>query len=70
MYNPYFHEPSQMLRQKDTGTMNQPLDGLLKRIGHLDSDDLLVLLLIFILFRDGKKDGIWPLLAALVYCIL
>ena len=70
MYNPYFHEPIKMLERKTDSGFSAPLRSLINRIQQLDSDDLLLLLLIFLLFRDGERDHLWPLLAALVYCML
>lgn len=70
MYNPYFHEPIKMLERKTDGGFSAPLHSITNRIQQLDSDDLLLLLLIFLLFRDGERDYLWPLLAVLVYCML
>ena len=71
MFNPYFQDPVQMLsEQKDHRAGENPMEGILKRIKGLDSDDLLLLLLIVILIRDGCREEVWPLLTALVYCMI
>lgn len=70
MYNPFFQEPAQMLEKKEVSVGQNPMDGFVNRLRELDRDDLLILLLIFLLFRDGNQDNLWPLLAALVYCML
>lgn len=71
MYNPYLHEPSQALEQnrhKDTG--KNLLSGFSERFGGLDSDDILILLIICLLISGGKQEKLWPLVAVLIYCIL
>ena len=70
MFNPYFHRPQQMLERKRDDPSRQHLEGLLRRVGHLDGDDLLLLMLIFLIFKDGEKDNVWSLLAVLVYCMI
>lgn len=36
----------------------------------MDSDDLLILLLVYLLVKEGEQDGIWPLVAAMLYLML
>ncbi len=68
MYNPYLHSPEQML--EPVREQKSPLEGIIRKLRQLDTDDLLVLLLIYLLIQDGRKDDLWPLLGALIYCIL
>lgn len=72
MFNPYVSQPAEALRPvQHRGTPSGGLlDGLLGRLSRLDSDDLLILLLVYLLCRDGEEDGIWPLVAALLYLLL
>jgi hypothetical protein len=70
MFNPYLSAPSQALarippRKEKDGPLR-----LLERLKKLDSDDLLLMLIIYLLMKEPDKDELWPLLAALVYCIL
>ena len=69
MFNPYVGEPAQCIHpvkwEKRSG-----LDGILERLGRLDSDDLLILLLVYLLAKEGDQDGIWPLVAAMLYLML
>ncbi len=70
MYNPFFQDPAQMLEQNKKSKGQNSMGGFMERLRGLDRDDLLILLLIFLLFQDENQDNIWPLLAALVYCML
>ena len=70
MFNPFFHEPIQMLEKQTGSPQFNPANMIMQRISQLDGDDLLILLLIFLIFKDGKKDNVWPIIAALVYCML
>ena len=70
MFNPYFHESGGILECSSGRKNENPVDMILQKFKRLDNDDLLILMLIFLLFRDGKRESIWPLLAALVYCML
>ena len=70
MFNPYFHDPSRMLQQSSSSGSQNPLEGILNRIRRMDSDDLLLLLLIVILVKDGCREDVWPLVAALIYCVI
>jgi hypothetical protein len=70
MFNPYLAAPSQALEQipphkKKDGPLRLP-----ERLKKLDSDDLLLMLIIYLLMKEPDKDELWPLLAALAYCIL
>jgi hypothetical protein len=67
MFNPYLNTPSQALEQiphRKTGSQ------LLRRLQKLDSDDLLLMLIIYFLMKEPDRDDLWPLLAALAYCML
>lgn len=68
MFNPYLNRPTQML-EPVTGKQDL-LGGIMKRFRELDSDDLLLMLIVYLVMKDGKRDDVWPLLAALLYCIL
>lgn len=68
MFNPYVSSPEQSLRQKKSSGF---LGGLLGKLKHLDSDDLLILLLIFLLSKkDGEEGDLWPLAAVVIYFML
>lgn len=68
MFNPYVSSPEQSLRQKKSSGL---LGGLLGKLKHLDSDDLLILLLIFLLSKkDGEEGDLWPLAAVVIYFLL
>ncbi len=69
MFNLYVEEPHHAL-QPVPERQSGPLDGILGRLGKLDRDDLLILLLIYLISREGEEDSIWPLAAALLYLIL
>lgn len=68
MYNPYLNTTKQMLEPVN-GTRDIT-GGILRKLHQLDSDDILIMLIVYLVMRDGKKDDIWPLLAALMYCFL
>lgn len=68
MFNPYIGVPEQSLRPSKGGGL---LSGLVSKLKKLDSDDLLILLLIFLLSkRDGEEGDIWPLVAVAIYLML
>lgn len=68
MYNPYLNTTKQMLEpvRERKGLM----EGLVTKLRRLDEDDLLLMLIVYLVVRNGDRDDVWPLLAALVYCIL
>lgn len=68
MYNPYLNRPEQMLESIHQGS--PPLGGLLQKLNRLDQDDLLMLLILYLVMGEGKQGDVWPLLAVLLYCIL
>ena len=72
MFNPYLsaHESALRPARGSGETGNGPLQGILRRLGRLDSDDLLLLLLIYLLARKEDEDGIWPLVALGLYLML
>ena len=73
MFNPYVEEPVKDLHPIGPPPSPAPggaLDGLLGKLGHLEKDDLLIGLLVYLLAKDGEQDGIWPLVAAALYLIL
>lgn len=68
MFNPYIGATEQSLRPSRGGGL---LNGLLSKLKKLDSDDLLILLLIFLLSkRDGEEGDMWPLVAVAIYLML
>lgn len=71
MFNPYISSAGQSLRLiTGKGSTGSGLDGILRKLGNLDSDDLLILLLIYLLAKEGEQDGVWALVAAMLYLIL
>ena len=69
MFNPYLSSHESALHPVP-GRNAGPLQGLARRLGNLDSDDLLLLLLIYLLARKEDADGIWPLVAVALYLML
>lgn len=67
MFNPYFSEPREALEKPHN---TEPWNGLMHRLHNLDGDDLFLLLLVFLLIREGQQEERWPLVAALIYCVL
>lgn len=68
MFNPYVASPAESLRKSKGGGL---LGGLLGKLKRLDSDDLLILLLIFLLSKkDGEEGDLWPLAAVAIYLML
>lgn len=73
MFNPYVEQSEPYPLSAPSGVEGKPsrqTEGLLGRLGRLDSDDLLILLLIFLLAREGEGDALWPLVAAALYLML
>lgn len=70
MFNPYVTGIQAALRPVHQQKRDMGLETLLSRVGQLDNDDLIILLLVFLLARQGDPDGLWPLAAALLYLIL
>lgn len=70
MFNPYVSEVQGALRPARQPKSDPGLGKLMDRLSHLDNDDLIILLLVFLLARQGDKDSFWPLAAALLYLIL
>lgn len=69
MFNPYVGAAAQFIRPVK-GAESHGLGSILSKLGNLDSDDLLILLLVYLLAKEGDQDGIWPLVAAMLYLIL
>ena len=70
MFNPYVSEIQGALRPVRRKKTDLGLGNLMERLSHLDNDDLIILLLVFLLARQGDQDSFWPLAAALLYLIL
>ena len=69
MFNPYFSQVQDALlvpKNEGPGGIQQLLAG----ISTLDGDKLLLILLIFILLPEGRQEERWPLVAALIYCMM
>lgn len=66
MFNPYLAPPESALQPVKGGG----LGGILRRLETLDADDLVILLLLYLLAKDGEGDGIWPLAAVMLYLLL
>lgn len=68
MFNPYVSAPEQSLRPAKGGGL---LSGILSKLKKLDHDDLLILVLIYLLSkRDGEEGDLWPLAAVAIYLML
>lgn len=70
MYNPYLHGIGSFLRPVTEKGAGGLFGGILQRLRCLDEDDILLLLILFLLMKNGEREGQWPLLAAMIYCIL
>lgn len=68
MYNPYFSVPSQCITAYQPPAAS-PAAGLLRSL-KLEGDDLLLILLIVLLWKDGSQSRNLPLLGALLYLML
>jgi hypothetical protein len=68
MFNPYVSPLSEALHPVSEAP--GPLSGLQARLQGLDRDDLLILLLLYLLLKEGPEDRLWPLLGALLYLLL
>ena len=69
MYNPYLMKPEDELQPVSKEIHNNPFD-FLKRVTKLNHDDLILLLLLLLILQEEKREEKWPLLAALIYCLL
>ena len=69
MFNPYVGSAAQWIRTV-TGKGAGSLGGILSKLKQIDNDDLLILLLIYLLIKEGDQDGIWPLVAAMLYLLM
>lgn len=70
MFNPYVMDVSGALEPAPARHGKDPLRGMMDRLGRMDSDDLLLMLIIYLLVKDGNSDSIWPMIAALIYLML
>ncbi len=68
MFNPYVSAPGSALRPV-SGSGPGPGSAILGRLNRLDSDDLLILLLIYLVLRQ-EDQGIWPFVAMGLYLML
>lgn len=69
MFNPYVSSAAKSIHPVK-GERAGGLEGILGRLGRLESDDLLLLLLVFLLVKEGDQDGLWPLVAVMLYLML
>lgn len=74
MFNPYVGSAAQSIRpaagKQASGGLGAGLGSILSKLGNIDTDDLLMLLLVYLLVKEGEADGVWPLVAAMLYLIL
>lgn len=72
MYNPYLQGIAGFLRPMTGGGSKTggAIGGILRRLRGLDEDDLLLLMILLLLMKHGEWEGQWPLLAAVIYCML
>ncbi len=71
LYNPYLGPVGEMLEPvRGNSGRSDPLGGILKGLSRLDGDDILLMMIIYLVLRDGEKENLWPLLGALLYCML
>ena len=68
MFNPYVSRPEDALRPVRRPPPGP--EGLLDRLGRLERDDLLILVLIYLLAKEGEPERIWPLVAVMLYLLL
>ena len=67
IYNPYFSSIDCALQPAGRRADESPLSGLLSRLGQLDGETLLLLVL---LWKDGKDRQLFPLLCAILYLLI
>jgi hypothetical protein len=84
MFNPYVapvteslrplappkEKPERPERAERPPEKSQGLGAILGRLGQLDSDDMLIALLIFLLARDQEPDSLGPMVAAGIYLLM
>lgn len=70
MFNPYLSSLTSALSQVPSQKGSDLLGGLLSRLRNLDSDDLILLLILYLLLKDGKEGSLWPMAAVVLYLIL
>lgn len=70
MFNPYLSSLTSALQQVPIQRDKDLLGGLLSRLRSLDSDDLILLLILYLLVKDGKDGSLWPMAAVVLYLIL
>ena len=70
MYNPWICGVGGCLSPVTGKKQGNMFDGVLKRLRRLDEDDILLLVILFFLMKNGEQERQWPLLAAMIYCML
>lgn len=70
VFNPYLMSLGSVLQPVSASGSKDPMGAIFSRLRKLDSDDLILLLIIFLLVKDGDRDNLWPMVAALLYLIL
>ena len=70
MFNPYVSDHAAALRPSAGKNAPGPGPAILSRLNQLDSDDLLILLLIYLIARQEEEHGIWPFVAMGLYLML
>lgn len=69
MFNPYFSQVQDVLRMPEQQRPTSP-GGFSPERKALDGDRLLLLLLIVVLLQEGRQEEYWPLILALIYCMM
>ncbi|MDD6024573.1 MAG: hypothetical protein PUC06_10125 [Oscillospiraceae bacterium] len=73
MYNPYLSpietavRPLPQRERKQSHSLQNRIAG---RLRSLDNDDLLIMLILYLLLRRSCQDRTIPILAVLLYCML
>ena len=73
MYNPFLSpiETAVQPIPHKGGKPSQPLQNRIAgRLRNLDNDDLIIMLILYLLLRRSHQDRTIPILAVLLYCML
>ena len=70
IYNPYFSSIDCALRPVESRSDASPFTGLLSKLGELDGETLLLIGLLFLLWKYVKDRQLLPLLCAILYLLI